>query len=184
RFGREGGNLERARALFAGTQRLVRREQRSIWLSAARSWLFNRVLAERVRQGNWNRLVPGDVFQLEGSRAQFRAEEEAEVTLRLAQGQVHPTGPLWGRPGRSLLPDGEAALLESRVLEDQEEWCNGLVRAGLEMDRRALRMQVRELAWTLEGGCLELTFGLQKGSYATSLLRELVHPPHLRDSST
>ena len=46
RFGRGGGNVARALAMFSG--RRVRREERSMLLSAARSELFNRVLAARV----------------------------------------------------------------------------------------------------------------------------------------
>ncbi|RTZ72568.1 MAG: tRNA pseudouridine(13) synthase TruD [Gammaproteobacteria bacterium] len=184
RFGREGNNLQRAEALFKGELRRVKREQRGIWLSAARSWLFNAVLAERVRAGNWNRRVPGDVLQPEGSRAQFREAEEAAPDPRLEAGEVHPTGPLWGRAGRSLEPEGEAAALEACVLEPLDFWKQGLERAGLEMDRRPLRLCVHDLEWSLQGDELVLGFRLGKGSYATSVLRELVQPPHLRDSST
>ncbi|MDQ3618292.1 MAG: tRNA pseudouridine(13) synthase TruD, partial [Pseudomonadota bacterium] len=45
RFGRDGDNIANALAMFAG--RRVRREQRGLLLSAARSELFNRVLAAR-----------------------------------------------------------------------------------------------------------------------------------------
>ena len=156
RFGREGNNLQRAEALFKGELRRVKREQRGIWLSAARSWLFNAVLAERVRAGNWNRRVPGDVLQPEGSRAQFREAEEAAPDPRLEAGEVHPTGPLWGRAGRSLEPEGEAAALEACVLEPLDFWKQGLERAGLEMDRRPLRLCVHDLEWSLQGDELVL----------------------------
>jgi len=174
RFGREGGNLDRALALFRGEQRRVPREQRAIWLSAARAFLFNLVLAERVARGDWNRALPGEVLQPEGSRAQFRAEGDDTLERRLAAGEVHPTGPLWGRAGSCLLPEGEAAARESAALAETAPWREGLERAGLEMDRRALRVQVRELEWALEGDDLVVAFFLGKGSYATAVLREVV----------
>ena len=184
RFGRGGGNLQRAGALFRGELRRVKREQRSIWLSSVRAFLFNRVLAERVGQGNWNRCLPGEVLQPEGSQAQFPESGEEALAPRLKSGEVHPTGPLWGRSGRSLEPEAEVAALEARVLEPLDFWKQGLVRAGLEMDRRPLRLLVHELEWSLQGEELVLGFRLGKGSYATSVLRELIQPPHLRDSST
>ncbi|MBS9727335.1 tRNA pseudouridine(13) synthase TruD, partial [Stutzerimonas stutzeri] len=46
RFGRDGGNVPAALAMFGG--RRMRKDQRSLLLSAARSALFNRVLAARV----------------------------------------------------------------------------------------------------------------------------------------
>lgn len=174
RFGREGGNLEGALGLFRGGRRRVPREQRSIWLSAARAFLFNRVLAERVARGDWNRPLPGEVLQPEGSNAQFRADGDDSLESRLASGEVHPTGPLWGRKGRCLLPEGEAAELESAALDGHAEWREGLEEAGLEMDRRALRMRVAELEWSLEGGDLVVAFFLGKGSYATVVLREIL----------
>ncbi len=174
RFGREGGNLDRALALFRGEPRRVPREARAIRLSAARAFLFNRVLAERVARGDWNRALPGEVLQLEGRRARFLAGDDDTLDRRLAAGEVHPTGPLWGRAGRCLLPEGEAGALESAALAEMAEWREGLERAGLEMDRRPLRVMVKELEWSLEGDDLVVTFFLGKGSYATAVLRELV----------
>ena len=175
RFGREGGNLEHARALFAGQRKKVRRDKRSIWLSAARSWLFNQVLAERVRQGNWNRLLEGDVMQLAGSSSQFRAGYDANLAERLERQDVHVTGPLCGRPGRALIPKGMALELEQTTLASQQVWIEGLRRFGLEQDRRALGMRVMDLQWDLQGADLEAEFRLGSGSYATMVMRELLY---------
>ena len=174
RFGREGGNLQHARALFAGERKKVRRDKRSIWLSAARSWLFNQVLAQRVEQGNWNRLLEGDVMQLAGASGQFRADGDGTLAERLQRQEVHVTGPLCGRSSRSLEPEGAALQLEQQVLEEQQDWIDGLRRFGLDADRRALRMRIGNLEWRLDGSHLELGFFLPSGSYATVLMRELL----------
>jgi tRNA pseudouridine13 synthase len=65
RFGHE--NLERARAWFAGRLRPRGRNQRSLYLSAARAAIFNAVLRRRVEEGSWDRLLPGDLANLDGS---------------------------------------------------------------------------------------------------------------------
>ena len=174
RFGREGNNLQRAQALFAGEAKKVRRDKRSIWLSAARSWLFNQVLAARVADGSWRRLLEGDVMQLAGGRGQFMAEkDDIELAGRLEKMEVHVTGPLCGKPGRALQPSGITARLEQEILEAQQPWIDGLKHFGLEADRRALRAAVNDLQWLLENDVLELYFGLSSGSYATAVVREL-----------
>lgn len=173
RFGRDGGNLDAARRLFADPRRRLPRNKRSLYLSAARSHLFNRVLAERVRRGDWDRCLPGDVMQLDGRSALFAAPEcNEEIAARLAALEIHPTGPLWGR-GKSLCGD-ECARLEAACLESEAELRDGLEQAGLELDRRALRVPVEGLQATPEAGDLWLDFGLPAGSYATVLLDQLV----------
>jgi len=74
RFGREGANLARARDWAGGDVAPRDRAQRSFALSAARSALFNSVLAERVRRGDWNQLLPGEAVILDGRRSFFPAD--------------------------------------------------------------------------------------------------------------
>ncbi len=173
RFGREGSNLQRAQALFAGELKKVRWDKRGIWLSAARSWLFNLVLAERVRRGSWNRPLEGDVMQRVGG-AQFRADAEEELVERLHRQEVFVTGPLCGAPSRALKPEGAALDLEVSVLLPHSSWLRGLERFGLKADRRALGAPVWELEWSLEASTLEMAFFLPRGSYATVVMRELL----------
>lgn len=52
RFGRESQNLERAKQWFSGEIK-ASRSQRSFYLSAARSHLFNIMLSEKIEDGSW-----------------------------------------------------------------------------------------------------------------------------------
>ncbi|HEY2347089.1 MAG TPA: tRNA pseudouridine(13) synthase TruD [Xanthomonadaceae bacterium] len=168
RFGREGGNLDAARAMFAG--RRMRRDQRSILLSAARSELFNRVLAARVADGSWNTGLPGEVWMLDGSHSVFGPEPDPAALAERSHSQdIHPTGPMWGR---GVLRTADACRsLEEMVLRDSADLRAGLEQAGLDQERRALRVSVPTLAWRWpDEGSLELGFELPPGSYATSLL--------------
>jgi tRNA pseudouridine13 synthase len=46
--------------------------------------------------------------------------------------------------------------------------------SDVDRDRRALRVNVQDLQWQFEPALLELSFTLPAGSYATSVLREII----------
>jgi len=54
----------------------------------------------------------------------------------------------------------------------------------LEGERRPLRVPVGDIAWELAENRLTLGFSLPKGSYATSLLREIIKPVYGAQSGT
>lgn len=168
RFGRRAGNLELARALFAG--RRLARDKRSIALSAARSFIFNDILNARVRDGNWAKALPGEALNLDGSNSYFiMADDDASIAGRLASGDVHPTAALWGR---GALPEG--AAYDRAGADRHSDLARGLESAGLAMARRATRMNVADLCWEFDENQLVLEFRLRRGGFATALLRELV----------
>lgn len=172
RFGRDGDNLDKAQAMFSGEIQVKDRHRRSLYLSAARSFLFNQCLSRRVADGSWNRALEGEVMMLEGTRGFFVPERiDAEIHERLARMDIHPSGPLWGR-GQSKV-EGDVLALEQDCLSDYREWCSGLEKAGLEQDRRSLRLTVTDLQWTLSANQLELSFSLPAGCFATSVVREI-----------
>ena len=172
RFGRERGNLRSAEAWFSGGPE-PRRAERGFALSAARSSIFNAVLAERIAAGTWESAGPGDVIGLDGRGSWFIAEPGDEALgERLAMLDVHPTGPMWGRG--ELPGSGPGAALERDVAARFCVLARGLEAAGLDQERRPLRTRVREFTWRLDGDVLELAFGLPAGAYATSVLREVV----------
>ena len=173
RFGRGGGNVQQAVAMFAG--RRVKREERSMLLSAARSALFNRVLDARVEAGSWDSGLDGEVWMLDGSRSVFGPEAATpEMQARLDAFDIHPTGPLWGEG--ELRSTGAARALELDALrgDSADRLRGGLERAGLKQERRALRLRPQGLAWQwVSDHALELRFALPPGCYATTVLREL-----------
>ncbi|WP_395791991.1 tRNA pseudouridine(13) synthase TruD [Aquimonas sp.] len=171
RFGREGGNLDAARSMFGG--RRVDREERSILLSSARSAIFNAVLAERVKRGDWEQLAEGEVCMLDGSHSVFGPEPITPALIERARLlDLHPTGPLWG--AGSLRSAAELQALEASTAAEFADLCAGLEAADLRQERRALRLPVRELAWSFEADdALQLEFFLPAGAFATSVLEAL-----------
>lgn len=173
RFGRDGGNLDAATQWFTAGREPRDRAQRGFALSAARAAIFNAVLAERVRSGAWDTLLAGDVANLDGSNSVFSVENpDALLLQRCAELDIHPTGPLWGRG--ELRSREAVAELENAVAQRYVQYSNGLAAAGLNQERRSLRMSVRNLAWTCEHAQLILEFRLSKGSFATALLQEIL----------
>lgn len=171
RFGLGGANVSRAEAMFAGKR--VDRNTRSMLLSAVRSQLFNQVLAARVAADCWDRPLDGEIWSLAGSRSWFGPEPLDEaLTHRLATFDIHPSGPLWGRG--NLPSAGQARTMEENALRDDSRLREGLEKAGLEQDRRALRLRPSALEWQWPApDVLKLSFELPPGCYATVILREL-----------
>ena len=174
RFGREAGNLERAEAMLGGWEKVRDRHRRGLYLSAARSALFNAVLARRVAEESWDRALPGEVLMLAGSHSIFTAAEvDAVLRQRVAAFDLHPTGPLWG--ARELRSGGAVRELEEAVAATLPVFRDGLAAAGLGQERRALRLAVSNATLEFpEPRTAVLDFRLPAGAYATTVLRELV----------
>lgn len=173
RFGHARGNLAKARTMFAGrTER--DRHRRSLYLSAARSALFNAILAERVRDNTWNQLLPSETVILDGSRSYFRAElDDAALPARLEAWDIHPSGALWGADNPPSA--GQSGDLERAVAGRFADIAAGLATAGLRQERRALRLRPSDFSWRWENGeeALMLDFCLPAGAFATAILREI-----------
>ncbi len=149
RFGRDGGNLPLAQRMLMENFRIKDKQKQGLILSAARSYLFNLVLAARVATGTWYESVDGEV---------------------VADGL--PTGPLWGR-GRSQA-QAQALVVEQQVLAKWPGWCDALEHKGLSQERRALVLIPKALSWVWQDDDLVVKFGLDSGDFATSLLREVL----------
>ena len=176
RFGHSGANLAR----IADGLRALHPRERGFVLSAARSLIFNAVLAARVRDGTWDHLEVGDLANLDG-RGSFFWVDAIDATLgeRAGQLDIHPTGPMWGRgtpPTKQRVAD-----LETRIAAEFPQPCALTAEAGMDQERRALRLAVRELTWHREPdangigvNAIVLRFRLTRGSFATTVLRELI----------
>lgn len=174
RFGRDGNNIARAACFFADPRSIRDRDLRGLLLSAARSLIFNAVLSERISRRNWNTALAGEICMLEGSHSIFYNDgTDPALQARVASGDVHPTGPLWGK-GETLVSN-EAAAIETKVAGEYASFARGLELAGLAAARRSLRLLVPDLQWqNVDRHTLALKFFLPAGTYATTVLRELI----------
>ena len=172
RFGNYCFNVLRAEKWFKGEFKLKDRAKRSIYLSAARSWIFNHILSARVKDSSWNQAVEGDVFMLKGSNSFFRETLDDAIIARVINQEINPSGALWGR-GR-LPTQGKIAELEQSIASQFTVLCEGLEKNGLKQERRSLRLNVNDLSCeNLEEGIVSLNFSLPAGTYATTVLEEI-----------
>jgi len=178
RFGRDAGNLSQVLALAGQLARGERprprdRSAQGFMLSAARSVVFNAILAERIALRTWNTLRPGDVANLDGRGSVFAVESpDAGLEQRCAALDVHPTAPLWGE-GVSLA-GGEVRAHEEQVAAGFPEALAVIAQERMKSERRALRIRVGDLEHEYSGGVLRLRFALSAGSFATTVLREII----------
>ncbi len=172
RFGHDYHNIVMAKQWFQGNVRVKGRNKRSLYLSAARSWVFNHILATRIEQGTWNKAIAGDVFMLQGSHSCFADDGDIHIQQRIDTGNIHPTAALWGNG--ALNSHADMLQIEQHISSMEPVLCKGLEEHGLKQERRAMRVAIVDLAFdVLDEHTLRFEFSLPAGSYATVLLGQL-----------
>ncbi len=166
-------NILKAEQWFKSEIKVKSKQQRSIYLSAARSWIFNHILSERVEAGTWNQAIQGDVYMLDGTKSCFFEDLDDSIVERVQLLQLHPTGALWGRGNLR----SNATVKESEQAQSQRftTLSKGLENKGLKQERKALRLVVKDLnySWLEDKKSVSLSFSLPAGAFATSVLAEL-----------
>ena len=174
RFGRDGGNIERANALFSG-QKVKDKKKRSMYLSAARSLVFNQMISSRIEHQLFERLQVGDVMMLAGTQSVFVLDEvDQTIEQRFAEKDVDLSAPMWG--AGQLMTQAEPLALEQKVAEQYSDICQGLAKFGLKQERRRIRLNITDANIDCDNQqqLVTLSFSLPAGCFATSVLRELI----------
>ncbi len=187
RFGNNGSTLKQGLSLLSETgasseqsrksrdrHRSGRRFLHRLALSAAQSWLFNQVLAERLRDGLLDRVLLGDVMQVCATGGLFIAQDLAAEQPRFDTHETVMTGPMFG-PKMKPTTD-EPATREQRVLDAAQLSPDAFRRYGHLTDgtRRPLLVRPDDLQISAVPDGLLFEFALPSGSYATVLLREFM----------
>ncbi len=176
RFGIGGSNLLGALRWAESGAPLRDRNKRSFWLSAARSGLFNQQVSIRLKKPEFNQVVDGDALQLAGRGSWFVAtpEERAQLRERVDNRELMITAALpgsgeWGSQREALAAE-QAAVAEETQLQAL------LVREKVEAARRAMLLYPQQMSWNWwDDVTVELRFWLPAGSFATSVVRELIN---------
>ncbi|ORU89683.1 MAG: hypothetical protein A6F71_01610 [Cycloclasticus sp. symbiont of Poecilosclerida sp. M] len=175
RFGFEANNLFLADRVFSNNEPIRSRRTKSLLLSATRSFLFNLVLSQRVKDKCWDKAVEGDVFILNSTRNYFECDElTQDILKRLEDGDIHPSGPLFGE-GSAVVRE-QALMREEAIFSAHLNFCHGLKNQRVDFARRALRIIPNKFVSTwIDEETLQLSFELHSGSYATAVIRELIN---------
>ena len=172
RFGRDGNNLTQALRWANGEIKVKDRNKRSFYLSAARSEIFNLIVAKRIELILAQQVLHGDILQLNGSHSWFvvdESEDLAQLQQRLAQQDVLLTAPLIGEEDKS------AVDFEHEIFAQHQALFALMRQERMKAARRPILMQPQHFQWQFEPNGLRLQFALPAGSYATALIRELVN---------
>ncbi len=172
RFGRDGNNISEARRWGKDNVRSRNQNQRSLYLSAARSWIFNQIVSQRIDTGHFSSLLLGDLVDDKGQLLLVTKENIAELNQKVASGDVAITAAL---AGDNALPTKEEALELEQVHLDNEPDMMKLIRGNrMRHDRRAITLLPSDMTWQVGDNTVIVTFTLPAGSFATSVLREVV----------
>ncbi|MGR5177592.1 tRNA pseudouridine(13) synthase TruD [Vibrio parahaemolyticus] len=149
RFGRDGGNVEEARRWGRDNVRTRNQNKRSLYLSAARSWIFNHIVSKRIEAQSFDTELAGDIV-----------DDRGVITAALV--------------GDNDLPTQQDALELEQSIVDQEPELMLLIRGNrMRHDRRQVVLKPESLTTHSEENTVTLSFFLDSGSFATSILREL-----------
>ncbi|GGD25126.1 tRNA pseudouridine synthase D [Franconibacter daqui] len=176
RFGIGGSNLLQAQRWGETATPPRERNKRSFALSAARSALFNQIVSQRLKKPEFNQVVDGDALQLAGRGSWFvaAAEELPELQARVDAKALLITAALpgsgeWGTQ-REALANEQQAIAGETTLQTL------LAREKVEAARRAMRLFPHDFRWEWwDDMTVELRFWLPAGSFATSVVRELMN---------
>lgn len=170
RFGRFGRNAVDGWRLVRGERVHGDVRLQRFFVSALQSQVFNLLLAERVRDGSFERVIAGDWARKHATGGTFEVVDAEVETPRVAALEISATLPLHGKKVR--LSGGDAGAREARVLASLGlRWTDLVRRHG---DRRISRIVGANVEVEAVDRDLWLAFELPKGSYATTLLRELL----------
>ena len=178
RQGKGWVNYETGAALLTDAARRNRmsRSKRMWYLNAYQSYLFNRMLARRIDR--IDRVFVGDWAMKTENGACFLVEDAEKEQPRADRFEISPTGILFG--SRVSWAEGEPGEIEDAVVTEAGTTREALVAAakacGFRGERRPLRVPLAELEWAVDDSVLTLSFALPPGSYATSVLREVMKP--------
>lgn len=169
--------------------------QREFLVTAFQSAVFNAVLDRRLRDGTFDRLLPGDLAFKHDNGSVF-AVDEATAELengpdgRVRKLEVSPSGPMWG--AEMTRAAGTPGDIELEALAAQSLTPEQLGQAGKLSPlgkRRPLRIPLKDpdISGGVDehGGYVRVSFELPRGAFATIALREIMKAdtsPNLPDA--
>jgi len=172
RFGNNGNNLSEARRWGRENVRTRNQNKRSMYLSTARSWIFNHIVSKRIDMECFDHFISGDIALLDGKPVLVKSDNIEDWNNKLTQKLTQITSALAG--DNELPTECDALELEQPILDAEPDLMKLIQGNRMRHDRRSIVLYPQELHWESSDDQISITFSLDTGSFATSLLRELV----------
>lgn len=145
---------------------------KKLYLSAFQSFLFDKVVERRLE--TIDRVVEGDLAWKHINGACFLVEDIVTDAPRAESFEISASGPMFG--SRMKQPSGAVLALEQEILAHEGLCPDDFDLGGglrVEGERRPLRVPLETAAYRMENNLLIVEFSLPRGSYATSVIREI-----------
>ena len=177
RFGKDGDNAARGRAIVLGAERAPKdRRLARLLVSALQSELFNAWLTARIADGLDRAVIGGDLLHKVGG-GMFACTEPEVDQARLAAGELVVTGPMFGVSMRAPADGTTAATREAEILA-----ASGLAREAFAPVARLAEGTRRDASIAIttpttrqvDASTVEIAFTLPGGAYATAVMREVM----------
>ncbi|MDH3365405.1 MAG: tRNA pseudouridine(13) synthase TruD [Thermoplasmata archaeon] len=171
---------------YIGALRRLPRNLLMMFVHAYQSYMFNKILSERIRRGlPIHEPLEGDlVLPLtkngvpdHDNPIEVTEHNIAKASKNAAEGKAFVSGSLFGT--QSVLASGEMGEIERKVIESEGVSSSdfqivGLREASSKGTRRELLAPMKDLAIEFDDQAVAFRFMLNKGCYATCLLREFM----------
>jgi len=144
-----------------------------LYLSAYQSSLFDRLVDMRMK--SINKIWLGDIAFKHVNGACFVVTDPAAEQPRADAFEISATAPLYGF--KTKLAEAQAGLLEEGLLDKEGLTPRSFRLSGglaMEGERRPLRVPIQAATCVADGDNLVLSFSLPKGSFATTVLAEVM----------
>lgn len=146
-----------------------------MFVHAYQSYLFNRVVSERVKLGI-DRYVDGDIL-IDNQEHLIHEFEIDKINEEIKNFKAHPSAPLFG--SKVPLAGGKLKDMEEKVLADEglmvrEFEVPVMPKLGSHGIRRSIRFKIWDASAEATDEGVLLTFSIPKGCYATAVLREVM----------
>jgi tRNA pseudouridine13 synthase len=183
---------------FVGALKELPKNLLIMFVNAYQSYLFNRILSERIRRKiPLNKAIVGDiVLPVRNNKVDYKGvlvnESNIEkVNRQVSKNHAFTSGLLLGSD--SVFSMGEMGEIEYKIIENEKvDYRNFIIPSipylSSSGSRRPLLAVLNKIYWKLNNDKLNgdkqdliLKFELQKGCYATSLLREFMKSEYARN---
>lgn len=147
-------------------------KMQKFYICAYQSALFNRTLALRMQSEGIDQVWVGDLAVKHPGRAVFRVLDSEVEQARCQKGEISPSGPLFGY--KMLEPQGKQGEREKAILAEEGTTLEMFRAYHFKGERRSYRFCLQDVSYEKKEEGVLLQFSLNKGCYATMVLREIM----------
>ena len=163
----------------------------TMFIYAYQSYLFNKILSERIRKKlPINQAIVGDIIlpirkgAIDQNAIIVKDSNIEKVNKQIAKRKAVVSGVLFGSD--SIFSEGKMGEIEHKIIEKEKIDHRDFIIPEIPFisssgSRRSLLAFVDNLDYKLKKDILNLKFDLQKGCYATSLLREFMKTDDIKN---